>query len=88
MKFIRDLTEVILKGNPKLSQLPASLKSIVCKWQSEDQGYLIELKKVSVSAMSSKSTVLTSESKKDLPVNIQSLLSEFEDILTCQILCQ
>ncbi|TYK22515.1 transposon Tf2-1 polyprotein isoform X1 [Cucumis melo var. makuwa] len=77
LTFYSEGKQISIKGDPSLTKLRISLKSMIKTWVEQDEGFLIECRAVQVHKENERINTATTTSE-DEP--LQNMLKQFEDI--------
>lgn len=80
MSFVMDNKQITLKGDPSLTKLEVSLKTMSKTWEAEDQRFLIEFQNLEIEGDEEVGQGGTKIEREPLPVMIQTLLGRNRDV--------
>ncbi|TYK22651.1 reverse transcriptase [Cucumis melo var. makuwa] len=78
--FMAGTTQVVLKGDPSLTKIECSLKTISKTWEEEDQGFLLEFQGVEINIDTEDENEKEEEGEKSKLPMVRNLLARYRSI--------
>ncbi|KAL4037971.1 hypothetical protein IC575_001574 [Cucumis melo] len=80
MVFMAGTTQVVLKGDPSLTKIECSLKTISKTWEEEDQGFLLEFQGVEINIDTEDENEKEEEGEESKLPMVRNLLTRYRSI--------